>query len=442
MGRILFAGLIGIVNCAQAADWPQFRGATGTGISDSGTIPLEWSTNKNLAWKTVIPGLGWSQPVGVGSVVFVTSAICDKPQKPPDYERGASDPYTLEGAKASAPELVIHWKVFALNLQDGTIKWERSVASAKPKYPIHPSNTYASETPAADSSAVYVWFGAAGVIAAFDHAGHALWEKELGVFPQQNNVGTASSPRLFEGLLYLQCFNEQQAVLVCLEAKNGEEKWRLTRPTAGTAWNTPFIWRNARRTELLLSGQKLMTSHDPLSGKEYWRASGSDVPMIPSITGDGQRLYFGYRDPVKGGPLYSLDAGGDGEQSLKQGDRTFLTQAWKVPDAAPGMPSPLAASGCIYVLNGNVLTCLDAATGKEHYKKRLPGFRTVVASPIACADRILIMDEAGQAVVFKAGPRFQILGQSRLEDRFWASPAAVNRTLLLRGLECLYCIRN
>jgi len=101
-----------------------------------------------------------------------------------------------------------------------------------------------------------------------------------------------------------------------------------------------------------------------------------------------------------------------------------LTQAWKAPEAAPGMPSPLAVSGCVYVLNGNVLYCLDAATGKEHYKKRLPGFRTVVASPISCADRILILDEAGHALVLQAGPKFQILGQPRLEDRFWASPAA------------------
>ncbi len=425
----------------QGSDWPQFRGPSGTGVGEDASIPSEWSKDKHLAWKTAIPGVGWSQPVTVGPLVFVTSALSDKPQRPTDYTNGIADSYTLAGAEAPAPELLLRWKMFALDLQSGAIRWETEVVSGKPKYPIHPSNTYASETPAADGRGVYAWFGAAGVMAAFCHAGHRLWQRELGVFRHQNNYGTASSLRLYEGLIYLQCFNEEQAVLVCLDAREGQEKWRVARPVAGTAWNTPLIWRNAQRTELVVCAQKLMTSHDPLTGREYWRASGFDMPMIPSLTGDPQRLYFGYLSPTTGGPLYALNAGADGEQWLNQGDKAFLTEAWKAADAAPGMPSPLAASGCVYVLNENVLRCLDAATGKEHYKKRLPGFRTVVASPIAVGVQIVILDEAGHAIVVQAGPKFQILGESRLDDRFWSSPATANGALLLRGLEYLYCIR-
>jgi outer membrane protein assembly factor BamB len=425
----------------HATDWSQFRGPSGTGVGEDAAIPLEWSKDKHLAWKTAIPGVGWSQPVTIGSLVFITSALSDKPQRPVDYTNGIADPYTLTGAKAPAPELMVHWKVFALDLQTGAIQWEREAASGKPKYPIHPSNTYASETPVADGRGVYAWFGVTGVMVAFDHAGHRLWQKQLGMFRQQNNYGTASSPRLSEGLIYLQCFNEEQAVLVCLDGRDGQEKWRLARPVAGTAWNTPLIWRNAHRTELVVCAQKLMTSHDPLTGREYWRASGFDMPMIPSLSADAQRLYFGYLSPTAGGPLYALAAGAEGEQRNNQGNKTFLTEAWKAADAAPGMPSPLATAGCVYVLNDNVLKCLDAATGNEHFKKRLPGFRTVVASPIAVGNRIVILDEVGHAVVIQAGPNFQILGQSRLEDRFWGSPATANGALLLRGLEYLYCIR-
>ena len=54
---------------------------------------------------------------------------------------------------------------------------------------------------------------------------------------------------------------------------------------------------------------------------------------------------------------------------------------------------------------------------------------------------IILLDEVGHAMVIQAGPQFRILGESRLEDRFWASPAIANGALLLRGLECLYCIR-
>lgn len=433
---------MGGASSRAGGDWPQFRGPAGTGVSQDAPLPLEWSKDKHLAWKTPIPGMGWSQPIALGSLVFVTSAVSDKPQTPKDYASGTSDPYTINGAKAAAPELTVQWKVFALDLQSGAILWEKTVASGKPKYPIHPSNSYASETPAADARAVYAWFGAVGTVAAFDHAGQRLWRKELGIFRQQNNVGTASSPRLFEGLLYLQCFNEEQAILFCLDTRNGDEKWRLTRPNPGTAWNTPLIWRNSRRAELVVCAQKLMTSHDPATGNEYWRASGADMPVIPSLSGDAQHLYFGYRNPASGGPLYALNVAAEGEQGLNKGHKADLSEAWKAPDAAPGMPSPLAIAGCVYVLNENVLTCLDAVTGNQHYRKRLPGFRTVVGSPIASGDRIVIVDEAGQAVVLKAGPAFQILGQARLDDRFWASPATASGALLLRGLNCLYCIRN
>jgi hypothetical protein len=46
-----------------ASDWTQFRGPSGTGVGDDALIPLEWSKDKNLAWKTAIPGVAWSQPV-------------------------------------------------------------------------------------------------------------------------------------------------------------------------------------------------------------------------------------------------------------------------------------------------------------------------------------------------------------------------------------------
>lgn len=440
--RLPVAAFFMALTLARAGDWPQFRGPSGTGVGDDSPLPLEWSEDKNVAWKTAVPGLGWSQPVIAGPLVFITAAVTDKRREPMDYATGTADPYTLSGAKAPAPELTVHWKLFAVDLRNGVIQWEKTVASGKPQYPIHPSNTYASETPAADAHGVYAWFGAGGVVAAFDHAGQQLWQKQLGVFRQQNNTGSASSLRLFERFIYIQCFNEEQAVLVCLEAANGKEVWRVARETAGTAWNTPLLWHNSTRTELVVCAQKLMTSHDPLTGREYWRASGPDMPVIPSLSADAQHLYFGYRSPTTGGALFALEAGANYEQCPAPAGKTFLTQAWQAPDAAPGMPSPLAASNCVYVLNDNVLFCVDAATGKELFRKRLPGFRTVVASPIASGDRLLILDESGRAVVLQAGPTFQVLGQSRLNDRFWSSPAIANGSLLLRGLKYLYCIRN
>ena len=46
-------------------NWPSFRGLHAEAIAENYTIPISWSVekNKNIKWKTEIPGLGHSSPV-------------------------------------------------------------------------------------------------------------------------------------------------------------------------------------------------------------------------------------------------------------------------------------------------------------------------------------------------------------------------------------------
>lgn len=425
-----------------ADDWPQFRGPDGNGVSAHGRIPSEWSSTNHLAWRVPVPGSGWSQPVTVGNQVFLTTAVGGPPARPSDYASGVSDPYTAAGETAPAPDTLVEWKVLALDLRSGARQWERTVVSARPRYPVHPSNTYASETPAADSQAVYAWFGAAGTLAALDHDGSLRWRRELGVFRQQGNFGTGSSLRLYRGRLYVQCFSEEKALLVCLGTHNGRTLWQLDRPSPGTAWCTPLVWHNRQRTELVVYGQKLMTSQDPLHGRELWRASGIDMPGPSSCAADDRHLFFGFASPLKRTSLYALEAGAKGDQSLAGTTKTFACETWSVPGAASGVASPVVAAGCLYVARDAFVGCYDVATGREHFRERLPGFRCVVASPVAVGPKVLVVDESGLAVVLEAGPQFAVAGHAKLDDTFWASPAVARGALLLRGMNHLYCLRG
>src|SRR6516225_4391302 len=60
------------VDTTWAADWRQFRGPGGQGISDEKALPIEWSAEKNIAWRVKLPGAGASSPVTQGNRVFVT----------------------------------------------------------------------------------------------------------------------------------------------------------------------------------------------------------------------------------------------------------------------------------------------------------------------------------------------------------------------------------
>jgi hypothetical protein len=77
---------------ALGGDWPQFRGPHGNGVSPSGRIPSHWSSSNHLAWKVALPGSGWSQPVIIRRLVFLTAAIGGTAAGPRDYAAGLADP--------------------------------------------------------------------------------------------------------------------------------------------------------------------------------------------------------------------------------------------------------------------------------------------------------------------------------------------------------------
>ena len=63
--------------CHAETNWTQFRGPTGQGISDATGLPVKWSEDQNVAWKTAIHGKAWSSPVVWGEQVWVTTATED-----------------------------------------------------------------------------------------------------------------------------------------------------------------------------------------------------------------------------------------------------------------------------------------------------------------------------------------------------------------------------
>jgi len=91
--------------------------------------------------------------------------------------------------------------------------------------------------------------------------------------------------------------------------------------------------------------------------------------------------------------------------------------------------------------NDGYLSCLDAATGKEHYvNQKLEGIGTVYASLAGARDRLYVIGKNGTSLVIQQGPKYQVLSSNVLEDNFTASPAIVGRELYLRGHKHLYCL--
>ena len=91
-------------------------------------------------------------------------------------------------------------------------------------------------------------------------------------------------------------------------------------------------------------------------------------------------------------------------------------------------------------MDNGLLVCLDAATGREHYRQRLGG--DCNSSPIASGGRIYCSNNDGTTFVIAAGPQFELLATNELGERITASPAISENDLIYRTDSHLYCLTN
>lgn len=431
-----------------AADWSQFRGTAGDGVAADADLPTEWATDRHVVWKVPLPGAGWSQPVDWGDRILVTTAESDELRRPNlnDWGPGEGRPGLLSlltgnTSGGNPPEANYRWKLLCLDADSGDLVWERVVREGRPTIPIHANNTYASETPITDGERVIAYFGMMGIWC-YDLAGNLLWEKDLEVHPTYFDWGTASSPVMFGDLVYIQCDNEEQSFLAALDKQTGHEVWRALRDERSN-WATPYVWRNTLRTELVTAGGNHVRSYDPQTGELLWEMAGSGRTATTPV-GDKELLYVDSYDRLVGrnGTFAAIRPGASGEIELaaKQGDSEYV--AWSTRLIGYRVASPLVYQGCLYLAEqqSGIVRCLDAKTGEEHYRTRLPGVTGVTASPLAAGGNVYWFGQNGHTVVVAAGPELKVVATSDLNEMDWASPAVVGNQLLIRTIDHLYCI--
>ena len=140
---------VSVLGDSIRADWPQFRGPTGQGISDADALPLSWSEDSNVVWKTAIHGKGWSSPVVAGDKIWLTTA-------------------TEDGRRLSG---------ICVNAESGSVLSDRILFRVDQPQFAHKFNSYASPTPTTDGARVYLSFGAEGTVCLDAETGELLWQR-------------------------------------------------------------------------------------------------------------------------------------------------------------------------------------------------------------------------------------------------------------------------
>lgn len=435
-----YFGFIVVCCLASAAigeNWSQFRGSNQDGVVTGTKLPVEWGPKTNILWKVKLPGVGWSSPVVWGDRIFITTAETENLRKPnPKFT-------TFDLGSSAADDVSYRQKVLCYDATNGKKLWVQQCREGLPHIRIHANNTYASETPATDGQRVVAYFGMVGVYC-YDLSGKPLWDRDLGSHATQNDWGTGSSPILYGDRVYIQCDNEEASFLVALDKNTGQDVWRVTREEQ-TNWSTPYLWKNKIRTELVTAGGSQMRSYDPQTGKLLWSMAGSGRTGVTPVA-DSERLYVDsyQRDSGYKGVLAAIRAGAAGDISLQPDETSNSFVAWSVIIQGCRMASPAICHDCVYLSEefAGIIRCYDAKTGKEHYRKRVPGAANgFTASALVNGDKVYFIDQRGRTHVIESGPEFKVVAMNKLsEEMCWASPAVVGNRILLRTTGHLFAI--
>jgi outer membrane protein assembly factor BamB len=401
------------LSVAAIGDWSQFRGPTGMGISGATDLPLAWSAEENVAWKTPLPGPGASSPIVLGERIFVT---CYTGHSIPGQQGGR-----LEDLKRH---------LIAVDRRTGTVLWNRLVPAKLPEEERIRDHGYAANTPVADGDGVVVFFGKSGVLA-FDHDGVQVWEADVG--DRTSGWGTAGSLVLHRDLVLVNASVESES-LIALDRRTGERRWQVS--GIKEAWNTPLVVAaGSDRTEVIIATAGSLKSFSPDTGVALWTCE-TDIRwyMVPSLISHGGIVYsLGGRSGVAS---LAIRSGGSG-------DATASHRLWTSTHGS-NVSSPVYRAGHLYWAHDQrgVAYCAKAATGEIVYEQRLERAGQIYASALLANGRLYYLTRDGRTFVLAARPEFELLGVNDLRDggRFNGSPAVDGQNLLIRSDKFLYCI--
>jgi len=418
-----------------AQDWPGWRG-DGRGISAEKNLPLRWSEDEGVKWKTPIPGAGHSSPIVWAKRIFVTTAVAEDP----NVETFRGGVY-MGGNRDKPDKSEYAYRVICLDANQGNVLWSKAVARQRPKTPRHTKNTYASETPVTDGKYVFAWFGSAGLYAV-DFKGNLIWQRDLGLMPRRRGWGTGSSPIVFQNTVIVNCDSDGDSYITALDKTTGDPVWRTERDE-GSSWGTPFLFEAGGRTTIVTNATRHMRGYDAATGKLLWECGGGSMISVPSPVATQELVFLSSgHNLIPRRPIIAVRAEASGDITPARGQSQSQGVAWSHRKGGPYVTSPIAIGDYLYVpLDRGTLACYEARTGKVVYEKQKLGTRnTITASPMAGDGRIYIQTEDGECYVVKPGPKFEILAVNKLDEVFCASPAVSGGKLFLRGRKHLYCI--
>ena len=414
----------------NGSDWPEWRGAARTGVSDATGLPSTWSpTGENLAWKA--PYGGRSSPVVFGDRLYLQNT--------------------------SGTGKMMQERLMCFNADTGKLLWEHRYNIFTSDVPPH---RIAWASPAIDPATGNVFaFSGNGLLMAFTGEGKALWERslaeEFGMWTTHG--GRVSSPvvdgnqLIVSGLTFLWGQHAGGAHrFISFDKATGQVNWMSApegRPT-DTIYANPFI-ADVDGARLFFSGGSDGAMHALRisNGEPVWNWLVSKRGLNTAALLIGNDVIISHSeeniDTSEMGMLAAVPA-------RSRGLLTDKNATWLVRGVQAGYASPVSDGERIYLLdNGGVLLAFEGKTGKALWHQALGTIAK--ASPVLADGKLYVGTEnTGDAggkfyIVRPHADRAEILDQDWLgtpqkSEQIIASPIVARGRIYLTSMEALYAI--
>lgn len=474
-----------------ADNWPQFRGPEGKGIGDDSTKPpVEFGPSKGLLWKKAMSE-GHSSPCVWGDQIFLTAfeksgnklhvialkrsdgselwrrtVVPKKLEKPHPVSNPAASTPVTDGKSVYAYFGSHGLVAYAM---DGKPKWETTLPVAEAAYG-------AATSPVLANGLVIIGrdYGKKPELLAFSQeTGKSVWRTELSPATTPGPQTSHATPVVFRDQVVL----HRPGQLAAYSLKDGERQWWITLQSQGTS--TPvvagdtiyvaafFNWGEPELVPKFPSHSELLAKYDKNEDGKLSKEEIADKlyvierPGVPeTIEGANVKLsrFWSFIDANKNDVLDPSELDGlttmtkmmgsrqHGLTAVKPegtGDITATAVKWVERKNIPEVPAPLYYQGRVYmVMNGGVLTCMDASTGKVLHRARVDAPGAYFSAPVAADGRVYVASAEGVITVLKDGESPTILTHNDLGDPIYATPALIGSTMYVRSANALWAFRS
>jgi outer membrane protein assembly factor BamB len=312
--------------------------------------------------------------------------------------------------------------LFARRTDDGQEVWRvRTARSPKDVY----GGLGPRVTPTVSEGRIYT-VSAEGDVLAVDAAGRPLWRRplrtELGWRPPAE--GTASSPLVADGRLYLMNGGTQGRAFLALDAQTGRLLW--TAQDDQPSYSSPVRFDGNGVAQALFLGGSALFSLDPGSGRLVWRYPWPTPDFVnaasPLVIASDRVFISSGND--QGAALLRLRSAPGGQVEVEE--------VWRHRGMKNHFNSSVHHDGVLYGFDGRFFTALDLNSGGTLWRERGFGEGSVVLA----GDHLVILGDEGEVGLVaphRDGLRV-LFRQVVLDGRTWTPPALAEGAIFLRGL--------